>query len=780
MEKAPKVSVVTPTYNRADLLPETIESILRQSFSDFEYIIVDDGSADNTREVVMRYAKEDPRIQYVYQPNGGDTAAVNHGWQLAKGRYFVQVNSDDPVLPGLFAEMTAALDAHPDAVVAYCDFQKTDENGAVLSTERLPDWDFFEALGSYNCCACGPGTFIRKTALPDWDKLRRYEGYKLANDTAMMWDIALRGDFIHVQRVLATFRQHVGQLSHSEIGYVSESERWFSEYFANPSLPEAIRQLRQTVRNSIFLYQEGVVRRSDLCLQEKTAYLLQISKRRLQGDKAYINLQISDNDLIGNKFNGHNLHLYLNQNGVRSFSCIRNPKESDDPDTFCIPHAEGANFAEQILHSRMFHLSDIVHLHHIHNTDFDLQYLPALTRLKPTVITLHECFFLGGHCVHHFDCERWKTQCFDCPYPDVVFPMTRDDSALQFAMKRQAVQNSDISVIVATKWMEEKVKQSPVFAGKEIYVLPFGIDQTVFMPADIREAKAALGISPDALVLMFRSDLNAFKGRDVIENALQKLQCDREVVLLTVVKAGCLQGLDGKYRLMEFGWVADDRKLEKLYQACDLFLMPSRQESFGMMALEAMSCGRMVLATTGSALPDTVHAPECGIAVDEQDYAAELQRLIDHPDEIRERGDRCLAYARANHSLERYVAGMREVYADVMKKHAPDVNAALVTEQVLRYTAVDYSDPKKPRIGIGAESLLDGDLFRTFSWRVTKPIRAFQNARLTRRGFMPRMRYFFMYLGSRTMDRQSDADILASNCWKITSPLRKIARCFHK
>ena len=109
IEKNVKITVITPTYNRADFLPNTIESILNQTYTNFEYYILDDGSTDNTREVVEPYLK-DKRVKYLYHENSGEPETVNWGWSLAKGEYFTQINSDDIIDKTLFEEMINVLD----------------------------------------------------------------------------------------------------------------------------------------------------------------------------------------------------------------------------------------------------------------------------------------------------------------------------------------------------------------------------------------------------------------------------------------------------------------------------------------------------------------------------------------------------------------------------------------------------------------------------------------------------------------------------------------------
>ena len=93
MNKEPAVTVVIPTYNRGAVLTNSVQSVLDQSYDDLEVIVVDDGSTDQTREVVRKM--DDPRICYVYQPNAGACAARNHGAALARGKYVAFHDSDD-------------------------------------------------------------------------------------------------------------------------------------------------------------------------------------------------------------------------------------------------------------------------------------------------------------------------------------------------------------------------------------------------------------------------------------------------------------------------------------------------------------------------------------------------------------------------------------------------------------------------------------------------------------------------------------------------------------
>jgi len=111
--EAPKVSIIMPTYNRARMIGRSIQSILDQTFQDWELIIVSDGSTDNTPEVVSRF--KDPRIRFFHQKNGGPASARNHGLRRARGRYIAYCDDDDTLLPYHLETLSGYLDRHPEA-----------------------------------------------------------------------------------------------------------------------------------------------------------------------------------------------------------------------------------------------------------------------------------------------------------------------------------------------------------------------------------------------------------------------------------------------------------------------------------------------------------------------------------------------------------------------------------------------------------------------------------------------------------------------------------------
>lgn len=141
------VSVIVPTYNRAYCLEETIDSVLTQTYSDFEIIVIDDGSTDDTYKLFEGRYADDPRIKYFPQPNGGLPVARNAGMRRATGKYIAFCDSDDIWLPHKLAVQVACLEKFPEVGLVWTDLRAVDPDGKVLH-ERYTrvgykTWSFF-------------------------------------------------------------------------------------------------------------------------------------------------------------------------------------------------------------------------------------------------------------------------------------------------------------------------------------------------------------------------------------------------------------------------------------------------------------------------------------------------------------------------------------------------------------------------------------------------------------------------------------------------------------
>jgi glycosyltransferase involved in cell wall biosynthesis len=130
MASQPLVSIVTPSFNQARFLEETICSVLDQDYANIEYLLVDGGSTDGSLEIIQRYAGR--LAWWVSEPDQGQTDAINKGFAHAHGEILAWLNSDDTYQPHAIAEAVAYLQEHPETGMVYGDANLVDESGRVL------------------------------------------------------------------------------------------------------------------------------------------------------------------------------------------------------------------------------------------------------------------------------------------------------------------------------------------------------------------------------------------------------------------------------------------------------------------------------------------------------------------------------------------------------------------------------------------------------------------------------------------------------------------------
>jgi glycosyltransferase involved in cell wall biosynthesis len=213
MMQQPLVSIITPAYNRANLLVETIESVLAQDYPNLEYIVLDDGSTDGTVEVLKRY---DGRLHWESHPNMGETRTVNKGFELARGEIVGVVNSDDPLLPGAVSKLVTALVEHPEVMVAYPDWLIIDAQGKTIQKFTAYDYTGFCDMVRRHFCLPGPAAFFRRRVIDEVGG--RDPQFKYVGDLEFWYRVGCIGDFLRVPEALATFRVHPGSATVSQRG----------------------------------------------------------------------------------------------------------------------------------------------------------------------------------------------------------------------------------------------------------------------------------------------------------------------------------------------------------------------------------------------------------------------------------------------------------------------------------------------------------------------------------------------------------------------------------
>ncbi len=166
-ESRPLVSVVVPAHNAEATLRESIDSVLRQTLSNFELIVIDDGSTDTTAEILAGIT--DPRVIHFSFANAGPSAARNRGIERASGKFIAFLDADDLWLPGKLAAQVDALHSNPDAALVFSWSDSIDEAGAFLKKGNYvhPEEPVYEQLIVWNFLDNGSTPMVRHEALSE-------------------------------------------------------------------------------------------------------------------------------------------------------------------------------------------------------------------------------------------------------------------------------------------------------------------------------------------------------------------------------------------------------------------------------------------------------------------------------------------------------------------------------------------------------------------------------------------------------------------------------------
>ena len=211
----PTVSVLLPVFNGERYLRAALDSVLSQTYADFELLVLDDGSTDRTPHIARSCARLDPRVRVYSRENRGLVATLNELLGLARGEFIARMDADDICLPDRLARQVAHLRAHPRVVCVGGDHELIDERGRLLTTVRTLERDAEiqqQALRGHGSI-CHPSAMIRR------DALQHIGGYRAEFYPAEDLDLWLRlgeiGELANLRGAVLRYRLHTQSISES-------------------------------------------------------------------------------------------------------------------------------------------------------------------------------------------------------------------------------------------------------------------------------------------------------------------------------------------------------------------------------------------------------------------------------------------------------------------------------------------------------------------------------------------------------------------------------------
>ena len=236
MKKFPLVSIITPTYNQAKFLAETIESVLVQDYPNIEYIVIDDGSTDTTPQILSRYSG---KIIWERHDNIGQARTLNKGWSISNGEIIGYLSSDDILYTDAISKLVEVLLADSSIVCAFPDSDLIDIKSRVIKKNVCRSFDLGNLIIRQECFI-GPGALFRRSA---FDMVGGWKpNLKLAPDREFYIRLSAHGRFEMCKSTLAGYRMHQDSISYKDVSEdVGREYLWvLDDYFGGPLVPAEI------------------------------------------------------------------------------------------------------------------------------------------------------------------------------------------------------------------------------------------------------------------------------------------------------------------------------------------------------------------------------------------------------------------------------------------------------------------------------------------------------------------------------------------------------------
>ena len=236
------VSIIMPAYNASKYIAESVDSVLAQTYQNWELIIIDDGSKDNTAEIIGKYVNNDKRIKFIQQKNAGSAAARNNGIRYAQGRYIALLDADDLWLPEFLDKQIECMEKH-SAICVSCSYMRINEaSQEILKPTIVKDVITVSDMRVMNYIGCLSGLYDSGK----FGKIYLHEELKsIRDDYAYWYDIvALTGKAYGNKEILAKYRVLSNSTTGNKKKLIKKQYQFYRNYLKESPVTAFINVLR--------------------------------------------------------------------------------------------------------------------------------------------------------------------------------------------------------------------------------------------------------------------------------------------------------------------------------------------------------------------------------------------------------------------------------------------------------------------------------------------------------------------------------------------------------
>ncbi len=270
---------------------------------------------------------------------------------------------------------------------------------------------------------------------------------------------------------------------------------------------------------------------------------------------------------------------------------------------------------------------DIIHLHNLHSFCVNLPLIFKYIKKNNVKViwTLHDCWSFTGHCPHFVvaKCDKWKTGCHHCPQPKIYPKMYIDTSKRMYELKKKWFCGvTDMMLVTPSRWLSDLVKQS-FLKDYPVKIINNGIDLSVFKPTE-GNFREEYGLKDKKIILGVSFGWGYRKGLDVFVELSKRLSDDYRIVLVgtDVTTESSLTN-----NIISINRTDSQRELAEIYTASDLFVNPTREDTYPTVNMEALACGTPVITFRTGGSPEIIDEV-CGSVVNVDDIDTMYKEII--------------------------------------------------------------------------------------------------------------------------------------------------------